>query len=347
MQRRSPSSFKAPDCPAPVRDTSSSAGWRFGFTLVELLVVIAIVGILIALLLPAVQAAREAARRAQCSNNLKQIGIAMHGYHDVQRSFPPGTIWYAPLIQWAAARHRTNWGIALLPYLEQQALYDRYDNEEDVTADVNAPVVSAFVPTYACPTDIFAAGDTNIPTWGIATLRNRQFHYGSYRGMAGRSDIQYFSVPDHGVWNHYMGWRNLPSHWKGVYHVICPGLTRCESFKTIRDGTSNTICVGERHRPDDEALSQYNYSTYWAFGTGHLNSNAYPYSDCLQASPFWECYDRAVNAKLCTWGWASYHPNIINWLMCDGAVRSSSTSMDMNLFCDLSTVAGGEPAQQP
>ena len=347
MQRCSHGSFNSSDCSVPLRDTSSSVGLRFAFTLVELLVVIAIIGVLIALLLPAVQAAREAARRIQCSNNLKQIGLAMHGYHDVHKTFPPGTIWNKSVLQWVAASHRTNWGIALLPHLEQQALFDQYDNEADVTASVNAAVVSTYVSAYACPSDIFRAGEVGIPTWGLADYRDREFHYGSYRGMAGRSDAPYFNVPDHGVWNHYMGWRNLPSHWKGVYHVICPDLTQCESFRTVRDGSSNTIAVGERHRPEDEDAGPYNYSTYWAFGTGHLNSNAYPYSDCLHTSPYWECMVRAPHNKICQWGWASYHPGIINWLMCDGAVRALSKNMDMELFCDLSTIAGREPSQIP
>jgi len=109
---------------------------RRAFTLVELLVVIAIIGILVALLLPAVQAAREAARRAQCSNNLKQMGLAAHNYHDTFRSFPPGAITDGPC---CSAKSRVNWAIALLPYMEQTSLYDEYDhdaNNEDPTNDL-------------------------------------------------------------------------------------------------------------------------------------------------------------------------------------------------------------------
>ena len=320
---------------------------RAAFTIVELLVGITVIGILIALLLPAVQAAREAARRMHCANNLKQIGLAMHGYHDVQKTFPPGTIWNRSVVNWVAASHRTNWGIALLPYLEQQPLYDQYDSEADVTALVNATVVSTAVSVYACPSDIFDTGEVAVPRWGLAENRDREFHYGSYRGMAGRSDAHYFNVSSRGVWNHYMGWENLPPHWKGVYHVICPGLARCESFQTIQDGASNTIAIGERHRPKDVDQDPRNYSTFWAYGTGHLNSNAYPFSDCLHTSPFWTCMARAPHGKICVWGWSSYHPSVINWLMCDGAVRPLSTNMDMELFCELSTIAGSEPGQLP
>src|SRR5262245_49230386 len=99
---------------------------KLGFTLVELLVVIAIIGILVALLLPAVQAAREAARRMQCGNNLKQIGLALHNYHDTFKSLPIGLLGAgAGQPTPSSADDGFGWGCALLPFLEQQALYDR------------------------------------------------------------------------------------------------------------------------------------------------------------------------------------------------------------------------------
>src|SRR3954468_24993586 len=96
---------------------------RRGFTLIELLVVIAIIGVLVALLLPAVQAAREAARRVQCVNNLKQVGLALHGYHDAHNTFPAGG-WIALFGQPATANMNSGWSASVLPWLEQRALYD-------------------------------------------------------------------------------------------------------------------------------------------------------------------------------------------------------------------------------
>ena len=117
------------------------------FTLVELLVVIAIIGILIALLLPAVQAAREAARRMQCANNLKQIGLGVHNYHDSHRTFP--VIDYPEV----------TWGTRILPFIEQSALYDEYDMNTVAANYSTAPpaalknnqLIQTILPTYVCP----------------------------------------------------------------------------------------------------------------------------------------------------------------------------------------------------
>src|SRR5579883_3062193 len=118
---------------------------RSAFTLIELLVVIAIIAILIALLVPAVQKVREAASRTQCDNNLKQIGLACHNYHDMYKGFPPGKSDNAG----KAPSH--SWVIYVLPYLERHDLYDRYDFTQDYTAAVNATISAAHLPVLTCP----------------------------------------------------------------------------------------------------------------------------------------------------------------------------------------------------
>src|ERR1041384_123408 len=122
---------------------------RRGFTLIELLVVIAIIAILIALLLPAVQQAREAARRTQCKNNLKQIGLAMHNYHDAYATFPLSSSWELGPGDCFALRR---WSVRILPYFEQSNLYSRWDINKGPFQSPNRQLLTNPVPLYLCPT---------------------------------------------------------------------------------------------------------------------------------------------------------------------------------------------------
>ena len=119
------------------------------FTLVELLVVIAIIGILVALLLPAIQAAREAARRSQCANNLKNIGLALINYADVNKRLPPAT----PLIMATGEATGGTWVVKIWPYIEEQSLYDRFDHKKSSNDKANEIVVAAPLPWLVCPSD--------------------------------------------------------------------------------------------------------------------------------------------------------------------------------------------------
>lgn len=132
---------------------NSSVRPRYGFTLVELLVVIAIIGILIALLLPAVQAAREAARRSACVNNLKQLAIGLHNFHDTNNEFPPGEITPGNC---CGTQSRENWAILILPYIEQKNLYERYDFNQNNEHSNNRFVRESNIETHNCPSDINA-----------------------------------------------------------------------------------------------------------------------------------------------------------------------------------------------
>ena len=135
---------------------STSRFHRAGFTLVELLVVIAVIGILVALLLPAVQFAREAARRVQCANNLRQIGTALHLHHDALRHLPPGALDFATRND-AYARYDATpgtehgWAIFIMPYMEQESLWNKYSLKHDWRAVENREPREVLVPTFLCP----------------------------------------------------------------------------------------------------------------------------------------------------------------------------------------------------
>ena len=127
-----------------------------GFTLVELLVVIAIIGILIGLLLPAINAAREAGRRAQCCNNEKQLGLALLAYHDSLGSFPPGvTLTEAQLPPWTTESWGPNWVIRILPFMEENSLYDSFKITQPISSVANAVPRATVVHTMLCPSDSY------------------------------------------------------------------------------------------------------------------------------------------------------------------------------------------------
>jgi len=211
-----------------------------GFTLIELLVVIAIIAVLVALLLPAVQQAREAARRSSCKNNLKQLGLALHNYHDTHTVFPPG--WVIPCAD-TEPNHRfigrnPSWGFYILPMLEQSAIYNLQDfqmgsaNCGGAAGILDAPnstnKMNEELPAFSCPSDIKPS--RNPDGFGTAS-------YVANRGTDNR-DGQDSAV---GIQNG-MFWTNSST-----------------KMRDIIDGTSNTFMVGE-----------VSWNQWWAFGT---NSN--------------------------------------------------------------------------
>jgi prepilin-type N-terminal cleavage/methylation domain-containing protein len=314
-----------------------------GFTLVELLVVIAIVGVLLALLLPAVQAAREAARRTQCISNLKQIGLAILNYHNVWNSFPPGNFnnhaGDCPGMGEPTASYSThfgNWAIAILPHLDQTALFDRYDVRYLNEGRENQSVRETTVATYACPAD----SDTRtpaVPATGPAFQAGARYAPGSYRAVSGRSDDGMNYLDSEMMYTYRKESRGA-IHMAGVWGF------GTESMDKVRDGASNTLLVGE-------STTQTNpgHRTFWAYSYAYYSLSG----ATAQPRTLWGDYDRAVQAggpggeDPCKRGWGSLHPGIVNFVLCDGSVHSFSTTIDMGLFCNLATIQGGEPAQAP
>ncbi len=269
---------------------------RRAFTLVELLVVIAIIGVLVALLLPAVQAAREAARRSQCSNNLKQIGLAFHNYHDTHQVFPPAFINVGPNWHWG-------WGAFILPYVEQGPLHDALapgDNSQGVTQEEgpNAqPELQTRLGVYRCPSDVNARA-TNIHwTW------NGEFGLSNYV-------INEAAVP----------WAPPPGN--AFARAGTPA-----SFSTISDGTSNTILIGERASRDHVAAQWHGRRGTTAMCG--FRANYPPNTRCPTLS---DC----TGGACIRYPLSSEHPGGVQIVLFDGSVRFLSETIEALVFgnCD-------------
>lgn len=284
---------------------------RPGFTLVELLVVIAIIGILIALLLPAVQAAREAARRSQCSNNLKQLGLALHNYHDTYKSFPAGTLDAGNSVQmWG-------WQAFILPFIEQAPLHDQMGVTErrlrDILLDTSATgrvLLQTPISAFRCPSDTTEELLESLPG------ENNNDHGRHYKGGGVPNNFRAASCNYMGVcglWN--VGVRRQAN---GVL-VVGDAL----SFKDITDGTSNTIAIGER--------DEYCWSGYWA-GTRNARGNGPRGSDYILGHVHRRINDanNNVNNNSCLQAFSSKHPGGSQFALADGSVRFISETIQFN-----------------
>lgn len=229
---------------------------RRAFTLVELLVVIAIIGILIALLLPAVQAAREAARRSQCSNNLKQIGLALHNYHDTYKTLPPA--WFRPIgvpgtgATIGSSEYCWGWCAAILPFMEQRALqessqFGQITVHQAAGDSAIRPSLQVKVSAFRCPSD--TAPDTN--NW--LTLNGQRLATSNYVGVHSSDHFEINGHIERG----------------GIFGSRLEGT----KFRDIKDGQSNTLMVGERQW----SFQDVNGNTLIATA-GHLWGVPHPHS---------------------------------------------------------------------
>ena len=290
-----------------------------GFTLVELLVVIAIIGVLVALLLPAIQAARESARRTQCKNNLKQIGLATHNYHDARQEIPPSRV----------GCHHGSWAVFLWPYLEQAAVAERwvhgksYYGQPDGNAAVSLSVY--LCPTRRGPPQLSIEGDERDgPGHKPGGLSDYAVAIGDgdgYQGDGGRDE----TLPDDRIPNGSYRWSDTPNcygfsakdlFFQGDFQSIT-------SFKNVTDGLSNTIFVGEKHINSEEDFgrrSKYDNSVYNPDQHRTISRYGGPLAP-IAPSP-----DEPIKSNKAQFG--SWHPGICNFVLGDASVRSISSSLD-------------------
>ncbi|QDT67022.1 DUF1559 domain-containing protein [Calycomorphotria hydatis] len=324
---------------------------RFAFTLIELLVVIAIIAILIALLLPAVQQAREAARRSSCKNNLKQVGLALHNYHDAHRTFPIGWIW-----QEEPTTDRSGWGWSayLLPFMEQSTIYNNlevgtFTLDQAVGDAAKLAVMQQKVATFRCPSDTgpdLVDGGTN-NNW--RTINGQEVAATNYVGNNGHHPIHTGWTAMYGTDGTHTDSGTAPSRdptgffWRN---------SRVR-MRDATDGTSNSIIVGERSyeltnpgaNPHSSPSPLANFSN-WSCGMGTLyggdrigtpteeraalTSQVGTGQDPINAAGCTSCSASWAKIDACGRGFASRHVGGAQFVFADGSVHFLSENIDQN-----------------
>ena len=321
-----------------------------GFTLVELLVVIAIIAALIALLLPAVQSAREAARRTQCLNNLRQIGLALHGFHGARQYLPPafatasapGNVNWRSLTTTTPGYFEPGWSffVYILPYMEQGTLHAQLDLAMPILHSRNdvARTEAALMPLSVCPSDTsprlidvldYGASSTATTLSGAGTVIARA-PVSSYAGVLGTTDHEE----------------------NGRFDGVFFRNSRVR-IAQITDGTSKTVCIGERMSRMAEATwmgsitgSEVVHAEGWwqRLGYSHRSQNYRP-ANCQTT-----CHIRSSAPNLATnspSGFFSPHTSGCNFLNVDASVRLIADDVDLTTFRALATRAGGEAVAVP
>lgn len=294
---------------------------RAGFTLIELLVVIAIIAVLIALLLPAVQQAREAARRSSCKNNFKQLGLAMHNYHDSLSTLPFGYIGDVT---------GRGWVKGLLPYLDQAPMFNLWNEAQNYNTGANqSSVCQVRLTVMSCPSDTSAQWYNSIPQYNYAV------NLGNTSSMRVNpfNGVTFYAAPFHNENN------------AGAVGVVY-------RLRDINDGTSNTLMMMEvrqgRQTQDLRGL------TWWGPGSGATAHYA-PNTSSPDALNGGFCVNQPASGMPCQgytsladatnpliFSSRSQHTGGVHVLMCDGAVRFVSNNINITTWRNLSSMADGQ-----
>jgi len=288
-----------------------------GFTLVELLVVIAIIGILVALLLPAVQAAREAARRMSCTNNMKQVGLAIHNYHDTFKSFPPHSL----------NSNRLAWTVHILPFIENQPLYDQFDFNAFYNQAPNYDLGLVAVSVYHCPSSKSkraSIGNGGEAIGGVGTFTT---NYYGVMGPKGTNPITGAAYD----------FRNVGPH-GGFAENGFFKQNDSRKFSHILDGTSNASIIGEISWDDRGG----NRTRYRLWPRGHQqdqwNAPAKNVANQINSDQTGVFNDMSFGSN---------HPGGCHFIMGDASVQFVAETIDFATYLGVASIDGGEPQGLP
>jgi len=309
-------------------------GERWGLTLVELLVVIAVIAILVAILLPAVFAVRESARRSQCINNLRQLGLALHGYHDVHGCFPPGRVkaydprYAGPNPPCTSTRIDQGLFVRILPYIEQSVLYNMINSSLIMTGLENSSSFAVVVSTYVCPSDLGAGYPRALPISPTYVLPpgadvGLSMAFTSYSGSYGSLTTSALPMPEHdcAIDSHKIEQNN------GIFHDRTP-----IRLGDVTDGLATTIFMGEKGTGialqllADQPIEANRYG-WWVSGN---------FGDSLFSEFYPPNAHRSLGSGILRVAASSFHARGLQALFGDGSAKFVSETIDSWPFDPLS-----------
>jgi prepilin-type N-terminal cleavage/methylation domain-containing protein/prepilin-type processing-associated H-X9-DG protein len=295
-----------------------------GFTLVELLVVIAIIGSLVALLLPAIQAAREAARRNSCVNNLKQVGLAVQNHHQAVQQFPMGRD--------NTVQSSVSWAFRLLPYLEKNNVFASFNKHARVDDNSNSMAMRTPITEYACPSRREAAADRDFDNNDQPPLVRAAAALGDYAACAGKEYMNGVVSATGGADNGLKADSRPDSAESGPIYSFSKVQER-----HVTDGLSNTICVGEKHKPQNPANPNPDMLHYEqgdnAFLAGDSPRTIFAGTNAgIATGP-----DDPSNVKF-----GSEHNGLTHFMFLDGHVKALKNDIDYQVLTAAGTIGGDE-----
>jgi prepilin-type N-terminal cleavage/methylation domain-containing protein len=332
---------------------------RRAFTLVELLVVIAIIGILVALLLPAVQAAREAARRATCVNNIRQFGIAVQNYHDTKKHLPQYHAAVMPATSPAGTTYASGagwqwpgviWTVLLMPYMEEQALYDQFDRKKKMTDNTvnasgsnNRALAATRINTWVCPSNDTANDPIFRDRRDLAgpDVNNPQNALGLYYAVSmgpTQPDVcrpEYCANTTPSPTNYCCQGANFGTNPQDNSTGVLGRSDGKRSFKQISDGLSGTWLIGET-RPE-QCIYQSSFAPNFSLAGTMTPLNTF---EKCPNPPAGQCYSKSC-------GFKSAHPGGAHFVMVDASAHFVSETIDYQLYNNLATRKGAEAVSFP